>query len=520
MSTFSCISTTYADELPSDVFEIEFPDFNAPSTITRVNSACDDLDTLYTLTHLNRILKNDLYCATYPLGHRNIVTYPSLYTLTPTDSRFNWSIFYQEMHNIFPFCNGIAGYINLFTQEYLQDINIEIAKEYGVNVPESVALFKNIRVEQHNVGFMFDYWKRIKQFSVGLQMPFYVTERNYNFPIEDIQEIRVAIAQLMNPFCAINDTPAVSESAIYPYVVETRLGLGDLRASFAWHILEKERGRLILGTKLTLPSEVTFSSGFIGSDFNKKLERPYLNLQTLIEQFTGTEATKQEAVDQLKTFGLATANQMNATLLTTQLGDEQRMQIALYTEPTFNVDDHVSILGSFRANWLLAKRVPRFIKEVIDPSDFDDIHFEHEHLSAAQCAEALTLLSDRLQAVMMPQRYTVGLAPQLELQLTAGARINFTDNWRFLVAYDYWHKKAEQAQFVRGCQCVAVDQHLLQTSSALVPEQTQHKMLLTADYTRFRASHNFTFTFGADVPLTSNNIANDFTCFLRFEWAV
>lgn len=506
--------------LKSDIFEIEFPDLNAPSIITRVQSACDDLDVLYTLTHLNRILKNDLYCYTYPLGHRNILTYPSLYTFTPTNSRFNWNFFYQEMPNVFPFCNGVAGYINLFTQDYLQDVNVEIAQQYGVDVPETVALFKNIRIEQHNVGFMLDYWKRIKQFSFGLQLPFYVAERNYNFPIEDIQEIRIAIAQLMNPFCTISDTPALSESAIYPYVVETRLGLGDLRASFAWHVLEKDRGRLILGTKLTFPSEVTFSSGFIGSDFNKKLERPSLNLQTLVEQFTGTEATKKEAVDQLKIFGLATANQLSATLLTTQLGDEQRMQLAMYAEPTINIDDYVSIIASMRANWLLAKRVPRFIKEVINSSDFDDVYFEHEHLTDAQCAAALALLSDRLQAVMMPQRYTVGLAPQLELQLTAGTHIKFTDNWRFFIAYDYWHKKAERAQFVHGCQCVPVDQRLLQTSTALVPEQTQSKILLTADYTRFRASHNFTFTFGADVPLTSNNIANDFTGFLRFEWAV
>lgn len=518
--TLGCSYTINAGELPSDIFEIEFPDFNAPATITRTQTACQDLDTLYTLTHLNRILKNDLYCSTYPLGHRNILTYPSLYTFTPTNSRFNWSFFYQEMHNIFPFCNGAAGYINLLTQEYLQDVNIEIAKEYGINVPETVALAKNIRAEQHNVGFMFDYWKRIKQFSVGLQLPFYVSERNYNFPIEDQQAIRLAIAQLMNQYCATSDAPAISESAIYPYVVETRLGIGNLRASFAWHVLEKERGRLILGTKLTFPSEVTFSSGFIGSDFNKKLERPYLNLQTLVEQFTGTEATKKEAVAQLKAFGLATANQLSATLLTTQLGDEQRMQIAVYTEPTFNLNDDVSVMGSIRANWLCAKRVPRFIKEVINPSDFDDVHFEHEHLTETQCAEALTLLSDRLQAVMMPQRYMVGLAPQLELQVTAGAHINFTDNWRFFIAYDYWHKRAERARFVHGCQCVSVDQCLLQTRTALVPSQTQHKILLTADYTRFRASHNFTFTFGADVPLTSNGIANDFTGFLRFEWAV
>jgi hypothetical protein len=47
---------------------------------------------------------------------------------------------------------------------------------------------------------------------------------------------------------------------------------------------------------------------------------------------------------------------------------------------------------------------------------------------------------------------------------------------------------------------------------------SQQKILLKAEYTKFKVSHNFTFTFGTDLPISSKNIGDDYTGFVKFIW--
>lgn len=524
---FLLVSTGYWITLypETNIFldNLELPEDNAPLTITRQSTPCQILNLVYTQSHLNRILKNDLYTYTYPTGIRNLLTYPSLYTFTPKDSQVNWSIFYQEMPTVFPFANGIGGYVNLFTADYLRDVDIEIARLYNINIPKTIILFQNARVEQRRVGFMFDLWKRFKRVSLGIQFPFYAIERNYNLPLEDQQELQSTIPTItqLASSSSNDDTPTDSKKYIYPYVLETRIGLGDMRLSLGIHVIEKDRGDLIMGAKATLPSEATLTSGFIGSDFSKCLTRKYLDLETFVAEVTET-ATKDQALVSAKQFGLAGLYQLNETLLGTQLGDFKRTQVALYIQPTLRANNQVSIAATMYANWLLAKRVRRFIKPTVNQADFADQYFDTELFPPAQCdqmsTDALAFLSERLENVLMPPPYTVKLAPQLEIQVTANANIQFTDSWLFVVGYDYWRRHAECARLVMNCDCSQISSNGLQVSTALIPQVSQQKVLLKAEYTKFKVRHNFVFTLGVDLPVSSKNIGDDYTGFIRFEW--
>jgi len=98
------------------------------------------------------------------------------------------------------------------------------------------------------------------------------------------------------------------------------------------------------------------------------------------------------------------------------------------------------------------------------------------------------------------------------------AQIQFTDNWRFFVGYDYWRRHAECTRTVSNCQRAPMAFDTLQVATALSPKLSQQKMLLRAEYTKFKISHNFVFSLGMDLPISSKNIGDDYTGFIRFEW--
>ncbi len=485
---------------------------------TRESTPSGILELLYTQTGINRILKHDLYNYTYPLPTRNIITYPTLFNFTPNQSQIGFSFFYQQTTNMFPWCNNMEGYLNLFDPTVMRKIDLEIAQENGIDVPKTMNLFKNARVEQRRVGFLFNLWKKFNWFNIGLELPFYAVERNYNIPPEDIQEIEAA-----DVFEHSSDEK-IEKKAIHQYVLETRLGIGDTRLTLGFDAVNCDRARIVLGTKLTLPTNATFSSGFIGSNFKEKVQRCYLNLEEIIEKFTSeSESEKEEAKDETTCFGIKAVNQMGALLLSTQLGSK-RFEAGAYIEPTFHVDNQVTVFGAFRANWLAPHTVSRFILETINCSDFDDGNFDPdtwgdipEAEKEARAETQLQFLNNRLRNWLFPCCYRVNLRAQQEYQFTIAALFNFTGNWKWKLGYDLWHKTAEKSRIVKQNGAMT-NTSCIKLCQALQPYATQQKLFTKFEYTKFKESHNFVFKFGADFPLINKNIGSDFTAYLNFEW--
>jgi len=486
------------------------------TTITRQGEASDVLNLLFTQTHANAILKNDLYCYTFPLATRNIITYPSLLSFTPRQSYIGFNIFYQKTTNMFPWCSNIEGYIALFNPTLMREIDLEIAHENNIDIPKTISLFKNARVEQQRIGFLFNIWKKFYWLNIGLELPFYFIEKNYNLPEEDIQEIESA------DVFESSENEKTEKAAIYKYVLETRIGLGDARLSLGLDLINKDRYHFVLGTKITFPTAATLKSGFIGSDFKRIIQRCYLDIETFIENIiSDNQNNKDQAINNAKSFGIQAVNQLGALLLSTKLGEDKRFQIGIYAEPTFRVDEQITLLGSFRANWIEPRIVSRFILEQVNCSDFDDANFDPDEFPPSEkevlSHNALVFLSNRLRNWLFPCCYHIKLKTQQEFQATVAARLNFTDNWKLLIGYDYWHKQQEYARVVRlnGKQ---TNLNCIKLNRALLPKLSQHKIFTKIEYTKFKKSHNFVFTFGADLPLLSKNIGDDYTGFIKFEW--
>jgi|GEM_PF-1897686 len=509
-----------AEESSTRDFDLDEFDEVPDTTITRqAANPCEILNTLYDFKAY-KVLENDLYAYTRPLVSRNILKNPVLQNFVPKTSQFNFSIFYEQATNLFSCCNGIEGYINLLDPTFLREIDLEIAEDNGLDIPKLLGLFKNAWAEQRRVGFYFGFWKYIKSFCFGLEIPLYLVERNFNLPPEDQQAIKENIAEATANLgfgCNAN-ADQDQEEAYRKYALETRFGIGDTRLTIGWNAVDTDRFRLVLGPKIIFPTAATLTSGFIGADFKKALCRCYTDVESFVQRLDdGDESAAQEGT----AIGLQSINQLGALVLTTDLGEDKRFQTAFCIQPEVRIDKQVSLLASLNINWQIPKQVTRYILEQQNSDDFIDSNFNPDDFpeegKEEHCRQTLSFLSRRWQNWLFPCDYRVKMKGQLESQFTAGALFQFTDNWSSLLGYDYWRKEKECVSSVYH-KCNPVNLSCIKLSRALAPTVSQHKLFLKLHYIKLKESHSFTFSFGADFPLISNGTSDTYTGFVNFEW--
>lgn len=520
-----CIALHQYQSMAITIDTNEIQDLNAfddpalEQKITRSVSASpsDCLSLLYRLK-VNQILKNNIYNYTFPLAQRQLFTYPSVMQFTPQESLFGLNLIYQETTTLLPFCNGIAGYIGLFNKDFIQSLDISLIREgYNINIPDFIELLKNGRAEQRRVGFLFDAFKRINRFCIGLEVPLYFAVRNYNLPLEDQQEIK------SSPIIPCSSSDSSAESAYHKYVVDTRVGLGDSQLTFGTFLSEKDRYNIFFGAKIILPTAAAFATGFIGSNFSKLVDPIYMDLQQIIDDALEEKINRQQIQDLVINYAKHAIYQANAILLKTDLGEMHRWQAGIFLQPILHLNDQVTLATHFRLNWALPVKTTRFIIDCVNPTAFADSNFDPDQFPPAQkeqlSTNALTFLSNRLENVVFPPCYAVHLGTQSEAQITIGPWIHFTDSWHFFIGYDYWHKEREHALSWTACQDrVHAGACGICIDSALVPTLTEHKLALKCSYKKYKDSHNLLFDFGADFPMVCQGIGPTYTGFIKITW--
>lgn len=481
-------------------------------TIKRKYTPCDALSLLFNLVHANEILKNDFYLYTFPFVNRDIVTYPSLTQWAPERTHVGFNVFVQTTYNAFPFSNGVQGYLNVFGTSLLRSINLSIAQANGICIPSLISLLQNARVQQWRVGFILDAYKRFEKWGIGIQLPLYAIAKHYNLPLEDQHELRSL------DIFGQGENVEVKESALYPYAVETRLGFGDIRFNLAYDVYQTDWLRMSVGGIAQLPSSTTFTSDLIGSDFQKIATRGSLNLGDIIEKIAnGTTEQKCEAKNTCIAFGKQFAYYLGAILLPTDLGQDDRCTLGIYAQPVIRPEEKVSILTCGKLNWLLPKKINRYIKETVNQARFSDSNFNPAGHTEEFCHAALDTLDTRLTNMLFPASYCATLESQLEAQFTAASKFQCTDAWSFLIGYDYWCRSVESCKTICVTD-VAFPTDGLQLCTALRPRASQHTLFLQGSYLRLGMKHDLAITLGLDWCMVGKGIGQDLTGVVTFQW--
>jgi hypothetical protein len=516
----SHISTTRDIDLDS-LFEDIPEDLGTKSTST----PCDILKTLYEFD-VHKILADDLYTVTYPLASRNILKNALLQQPIPQHSACNLSFFYEQSTNLFPWCNGIDGYINLLKTEQLRKLENEIIKEMSIDIPKTLSLFKGSWAEERRIGIYAGFWKTLwRSFIGGLEIPLYVVERNYNLLPEDQQAIKENFAEIATGlgYGPNTGTQKEVEQAAIKYLAESRLGIGDTRLTLAWHALNTDRIKLALGLQAIIPTASTFTTSIIGSDFKAVLRRRTIDIEKFASSLTAPPEEGEKTSNQDDIFSeaqdllLQSANQAGALILATDLGEEQRFQLGFLVQPSIRIDQNVALIASCTINWQLPKHTSRFILEQQNPNDFDDSNFDPDGKSEEECRRAVDFLSARATNWVFPQKYCVHLNDLIEAHIMAGALFTFTDTWSVTLGYDYWTKDRESLTSIRQT-CVNVDLHTIKSSLALKPTASQHTVFTKIHYTKFKELYDISVNFGANFFVVSKNTSDTYTGFINVEW--
>lgn len=461
----------------------------------------------------------NIYNYTYPIVQREIFTAPSLMQYTPRHSIFGCNFFYQETPNIFACCDGLTCYLNVFNANLLRAIDLQIAREAtNVSIPDLVNLGTNTRVEQRRVGFLLDAFKTHKRFSIGIELPVFAVERNYNLPPEDIHAIRSYYA-----IPASDDPDAqVPESAFHKYVVDTRLGIGDLRLTLGGFLVKKDRMDLAFGVKITAPTAAPFTTALIGSNFAKMVCPQYLDILQLLTNYPPSGQMSPEKIKEVQEIAAQYAQnalyQLNAITLATDLGCQQRWQAGFYLEPYLRLTDQVHLSSCFRVNWFGQKAVKRYVVDYPYSNEFNNDNFNPDGKTNEQATDLINLLSARLEDMIFPPAFSVNLGTQLEAQATIGPWIHFNDTWSMYIGYDYWYKKSENALKTYKCQPRPYRPCSYGINNALVPTLVENRLTLKGSYKKYKDNHNLIFDFGGDFPLICHNVGPTFTSFIKVTW--
>lgn len=489
-----------------DLFDATF-DNSSITDYTRTPQ--EDLEFLIGTLHLNRILSHDLYLQCAPLNDRDIATFAGLLDWTSQTNTSRVSLFFNVCPNMFCSCQDILSYLAIGDPELLHDLYLEILQTQGLNIPATLNLFQNARVEQRRAGIMFEFQKRLWHANLGFQVPLYYLERNYNMPEQDIEAIKSA------DISEHNDTEKSQEKAYHKKAVDDRVGVGNLHCSFAWHALDIDRCTCNMGVKVTLPTAFAFKTGMLGSNFAKKAHAGSIDLEKVTAQIRGTsESGKSQAVQSLTDYAEDAINWMGSALLATDLGREKRFEIGLFFEPTLYLHDRLWLQASARTSWLTPRCVRRLVKEVIDQATLTNSFFEPYDVGTT---EKFLVLQNRLNQVVFPPRYRTRAHWQFEGQFTLVGTFVINDNWACTLGYDYWHRNADKLTNFVFCQGHK-STHNMRYDCAKRGEASHNSILAQIQYSQIRYTKDFVMKIGADLPISASGMGTYYTGFVRCEW--
>jgi len=414
---------------------------------TRSSAGADPAAILRLLAPFTGILGQDIYERTNPLNKRELYRQP-MFMIFHTDylnycSFFKAYLFYNQTTrvNYTKCCSALECYLAL-TNDNLLDAIAEFEDLIPIDVPQTLALFKNVRVEERQVGFMFQWLKNWNKISLELMLPFYYQERNINLTDAEINDIKTSeVFQNVNSGNVNSEKEMQDE--IQKRVVSDQFGFGDLFIKIGYLAVDTPKQSIKTGVEITVPTAFALKKGILGGNFTGDLITPDIDLSELINILTSDDKSEAEIIgaDILSAF----AQRLGAMILQIPLGDYHHPSLALFIEPTFWLHKyvHINSYGSLRYVFPATER--RFFLQKKDPKDFIPAKYEEDANSGNLVVinDDLAFLEQAAVNTLFPSCFSTYVNPGFVLQLTVAPHITI-DDWHFIFGYDFWYKQRDK----------------------------------------------------------------------------
>jgi len=461
------------------------------------------------------LLQEDFFLRTNPLNERENLDLPfNLAHRYSCDhcNGFGFYLFFNQVTRMH-FCNNgsINSYLAISQNEFLTKLETvfiqlkKIIEDFDFDATAALQLFKDLTVQERQLGFMFNGYRKRGKWRTRAWIPMYYLERNYFLTPEEQHNIEEAFGRA--------EDQDEQNRFVESFLISDKMGFGDTRVEWDRTFKKGQNMAMRLGIMATIPTAFSLAKGLKGSHFSNNFCRPVLDLATLVDE---ASAKQDVSETEAKNFLLATLKSLSAQLLETPMGNGGHFGIGplMYSKTRLNTIIERPWTRNFlwrsrmSLEYLLPAHERRFFIQKKDLSGFTSRNFAATDPTAPtpeQARDDLDFIERTLTDRLFPYKFDALIYPGLIYRSTSkfmyeGCR------WCFYLGTDFWAKTPEKIKNIRAPQHLSLNVDIATKCSAW-----QSKFIGGIVHKIRRASREWTLSLNADKTYMSGGIGEDFT---------
>jgi hypothetical protein len=400
--------------------------------ITRATKA----STIDTLTDADEkinahlLLQNPIYFRSHPIGRRSIIDlaiFQNFATFIPL-TKLSCLPFYTQTYQEYYFkeYEAIKHYIDMKQDHLIRAL--DVLRFTTFNVPQVLSLFENLKLQERQIGFMFEGVQTTDEWSFSARMPLYYTEHNM--------------------FLTSSEQATIEDSAIFvnfegdpiqfakDHLISDYIGLGDTKINFEYLLKTTPKYQFSLGGKITVPTTWRIGKGIIGSHFDVNKKAFDLDLHSDILDLI---ATPDKIKDNVAAFGLDVMDRLSTILLEQGAGNNHHFGFGIFGHSTMFFREHVYLTSLSSMEVFTPAPEKRFFIVKNDEGAFNAFNWDNVNV---QVEDKLTFLNAQLKEKFFPPAYSTVIWPGVIFQSTMALTYE-GQKWNFVAGSDFWWKTKE-----------------------------------------------------------------------------
>jgi hypothetical protein len=384
-----------------------------------------------------------------------------------------------------------------------------LASDIQLDIDEIFSLFRNMTVEERQVGFMLQGIKRWKKVTLRIMAPLYYQESNFSLTKKEQDEVARVLGAL---------EPEEEKRFRKAHFISDKIGLGDTRLEVDGRVVKRPGYSLRVGGLATIPTAWMWGGGFLGSSFAKPSMLPRFDLEPIFDALVqGNNESTEQIMLLLRDFFLDAFDRVAADLIDVPLGNRGHLGLGIYTR------DKIP-LGTFFNTWFAQRlkfasrtsielfvpaREKRSYINKINEQAFGDHNFENFDLAA----ENVQFLKDQAIARLFLRGFSTTIVPGVIFRWNGGLYYK-GDIFGFNVGLDYWLQNKPRFSSIHALPKTLAELDILKARQPVA----QQSKLFGAFLFKIKSERCTYFcSINADASLNTKGLGQDYSLALNFE---
>lgn len=460
------------------------------------------------------LLHSDLFLKSSPIRHRNITTFPiNLNYLYKHDiCDLSATLFFNKTNakNFTQTSTTLNSYA-LLENNPIADVLEELATQYGIaskfNIGESLQLLAPAKVQEHNLGILFQLDRTHNDWTFDLQIPLLYAERNLFLTDEEKNALYgSALAQIIGSSGDLDEWEIAKQ-----HFISDQIGIGDLKFRFMKQIACDWRGNTLLGGFISLPTAFAIKKGVIGTHFQQNNDRAPLPLEEINPDPTAAANLTDKNKEDLANFFSAASDHLMANILHTSLGNKGHINLGL----TASCDWYINDAWSMNSNYALEIPIPakekRFFIKHQTQEGFDK---KYNEAKAVDALSVVNFARNELKDRLFPLVYNSFVFPGVILNSITHFSRSF-GTWNCNAGWNFWYQGAEKD--------ISIDAPItelpyLDIKNAFAASASQFKIFGKIHHIFETKQYQWSLSLYGDATIWNSGIGNDFTLGLSVDY--